>query len=621
VSDEPDRSATRRQQGATRGSPPPHVLSAPLIRGRLAVWAKGILADRGAHAGHAGPAKKPSSIVYGVDDRPPLILLLLNAIQLSTLISVTLLFPLVVGAQAGLDPEQLGTLISLSFIALGIGSMLQALRRGPLGSGFLLPSNFTSAYVPASLLALKQGGLPLVFGMTCIAGFGEAIFSRLLPRLRAAFPPEVAGLVVLLIGLSIGALGTQYALSDAAGEPASVRALACAGLTLAIMAGLNVWAKGVLRLLCAILGIIAGYVGAGIIGELSAGTLEHITSAPLFALPHPWSGGWRVDPAMLVPFLVGALASAMITVGNVVTAQKMNDADWVRPEPVSISAAVFTDGVTSILAGLFGCVGMATSPSGTGLAGATGITSRVVAFGMGPVLLLFGCAPPLALLLEAIPRPVMGASLVFIACFVLVNGLQIITTRLLDARRTLMIGVSFALGVATALHPALFAQLPDALKPLASAPLLLGTVVAVTLNLLFRIGVRQTVRIEIGPDLPLPELENRLIAQGATWGARRDVMVRAVFGISQSVETVREYCEPEGPIELDASFDELQLNVRLAYRGTPLELPDRRPSDQEIRESEDGSRRLAGFMLRRNADRVATSARAGEHTIEFHFDH
>jgi len=37
--------------------------------------------------------------------------------------------------------------------------------------------------------------------------------------------------------------------------------------------------------------------------------------------------------------------------------------------------------------------------------------------------------------------------------------------------------------------------------------------------------------------------------------------------------------------------------------------------------SEAGQRRLAGFMLRRHADRVQSSHRAGRSTILFHFDH
>jgi len=70
-----------------------------------------------------------------------------------------------------------------------------------------------------------------------------------------------------------------------------------------------------------------------------------------------------------------------------------------------------------------------------------------------------------------------------------------------------------------------------------------------------------------------------------------------------------------------ASFDEFNLDVRLAYQGDPLEFPDRRPTDDEIRDSDDGVRRLAGFMLRRNADRVRSETADGKSIVHFHFDH
>ena len=46
---------------------------------------------------------------------------------------------------------------------------------------------------------------------------------------------------------------------------------------------------------------------------------------------------------------------------------------------------------------------------------------------------------------------------------------------------------------------------------------------------------------------------------------------------------------------VEARFDEFNLDVKISYRGAPLELPDERPSDRDIMETEEGYRRLAGF--------------------------
>jgi NCS2 family nucleobase:cation symporter-2 len=76
-----------------------------------------------------------------------------------------------------------------------------------------------------------------------------------------------------------------------------------------------------------------------------------------------------------------------------------------------------------------------------------------------------------------------------------------------------------------------------------------------------------------------------------------------------------------GPLILEASFDEFNLDLRLSYQGEPLEFPERRPTDREIRETDEGMRRLAGFMLRHNADRIRAEAKDGAATVHFHFDH
>ena len=94
-------------------------------------------------------------------------------------------------------------------IVLGAATLLQVLRLGPLGSGFLCPATFSAAYLSPSLLAAKAGGLPLVFGMTLFAGLLESAVARALPRLRAFFPAELSGVVIFMIGLSGGAAGVR----------------------------------------------------------------------------------------------------------------------------------------------------------------------------------------------------------------------------------------------------------------------------------------------------------------------------------------------------------------------------------------------------------------------------
>jgi len=134
--------------------------------------------------------------------------------------------------------------------------------------------------------------------------------------------------------------------------------------------------------------------------------------------------------------------------------------------------------------------------------------------------------------------------------------------------------------------------------------------------------VKQTAsfKVESAP-VQAEKLEQFMETHGATWGARRDVIDRATFNLAQSIEVIVDSCEPQGPVEVAATFDEFNLDLRVSYVGPPLELPEKRPTNEEIMESEEGQRRLAGFMLRRYADRVAATHKAGRSTILFHFDH
>ena len=256
------------------------------------------------------------------------------------------------------------------------------------------------------------------------------------------------------------------------------------------------------------------------------------------------------------------------------------------------------------------------------VAGATGVTSRRIAYATGAIFIALAFMPKLSGLLAVMPRPVMGAALMFVSAFIVVSGLQIVTSRLLDPRRTFVIGLSFIIAIAVDISPAYFRELPASVGPIFSGSLVVGMLTAILLNLVFRIGARkiQNLVVPVGRVDPLA-LERFMEANGASWGARRDVIERATFNLTQSIETISDSCDPQGPLEISASFDEFRLDVSVSYAGPPLELPDKRPTNEEIMESDEGQRRLAGFMLRRHADRVSATNRNGRSTVLFHFDH
>ena len=75
------------------------------------------------------------------------------------------------------------------------------------------------------------------------------------------------------------------------------------------------------------------------------------------------------------------------------------------------------------------------------------------------------------------PRSIAGAALVFSSTFIIINGLEIMTSRLLDARKTLVIGLALVFGLAVEVLPGLLDALPPAARGALGNSLVLGTLV------------------------------------------------------------------------------------------------------------------------------------------------
>src|SRR5581483_6128119 len=227
--------------------------------------------------------------------------------------------------------------------------------------------------------------------------------------------------------------------------------------------------------------------------------------------------------------------------------------------------------------------------------------------------------PSAAVLFAAMPQPVMGTALFFTAAFVFTSGMQMITARMLDARKTLVIGFSFAMAVMADVYQDVFMTAPAVLQPILGNSLVLGTVCAVALNLIMRVGIRQRVSLKLEAGANNREaIEQFLSAQGARWAARRDVVNRAIFGAVQVSEVIG---DPPSGSEIEASFDEYNLDLWIRYAGAPLTIPDKRATPREIVASEEGERLLAGYLLRQSADRITSNKSGAGAEVHLHYDH
>jgi len=567
-------------------------------------------------------ARKPANLQYNVEDIPPRPVILANALQYVAILAGFLVYPLIMAREANASAEVIDSVLSWSMIILAIGTTIQALPKGPIGSGYLAPSTMTAVYVPPSLEAVRLGGLPLMAGMTIFGGLVEAALSRSMHRLRALLPPELAGVVILLVAMGNGIVGFRYLLTPPGGVTPDMRHWIAVAITLLITMVLSVWGKGILRASCALVGMFIGYLAGLAMGLIPRDELAQLAELPPLQLPRVDYFAWAFDAVLIAPFLIAALANTLKAAALLTTVERITDADWVRPNMQRIGGGVLTDGVTTTLSGAFCVFGVNISAPSVGLSEATGIASRVVAYVVSAIFLVMAFVPDLIRVFTLTPAAVIGATFIFTSCAIMKNGIEAIASRMLDPRRTLVVGLAILTGLAVEAFPGFFRTAPATIAPLVGSPLVLGTMVGFALNAVFRFGTRRQAVLNIDPQaIDLDAVHTFLDGRGGAWGARRDVIVRASFAAQQLIEVIADTCEPRGPIALSGSFNEFDLVVEARYAGGLLELPDRRPSPDEIADSEDGVRRLAGFLLRRNADRSAATRRGELCIVRFQFHH
>jgi NCS2 family nucleobase:cation symporter-2 len=562
---------------------------------------------------------RPPGLLYSVEETPPRAVFIVAGLQQVALMTNSLVYPIILGREAGLSADRLLNFVSVSMLALAIGTLLLCARSRFVGSGYLCPAAYTQIYLGPSLSAAQIGGLPLVFGMTVLAGVLQTGIAPVLRRVRFLLPPEIAGLVIAVVGLSIAVLGVRYSLIGGATDETMPENLAIAGVSLTTMVILNVWTKGYLRMFCVLFGMAVGYAASAALGLLDFSAAISSKGLPLLRFPSLDLLQWRFDATLVAPFAIVAVAGTLHLMGNISTAQRINDADWVRPHFTSLTRGQVGNGIATIISAMIGSLGINSYSSSIGLSLATGITSRSLAYIISIAFVLLSLVPTAAAVFATIPAPVIGAAMFFTAAFVLTSGLQMITARLLDSRKTIVIGFSFAMAVIADISHDLMARAPLLLHPILDNALVLGTFSAVLLNLFMRIGVRQRVTMKLDAGHANRDaIEQFLTEQGGQWGARRDVISRAIFGVVQVVEVVGDECEGT---EVTASFDEFNLDVSVRYKGAPLIIPERKPTPREIIASEEGERLLAGYLLRQSADRTNCKASGNAAEIQLHYDH
>jgi NCS2 family nucleobase:cation symporter-2 len=435
--------------------------------------------------------------------------------------------------------------------------MIQAHPR--IGSGLLCPVTFTAAFIGPSILAFQVGGLPLVFGMTIFAGLSEMAMVPVLKRLRWLIPPELSGLVLFLVALTILAIAVRNITSLRISEH-TVAAYRTLGITFGVIAALSVWGRGQVRLFAVLAGMVLGYLFAWHDGILSEVEKTSILTQPWLALPRTEHIAFAFDATMVVPYLIAALVCCTKAAGLVTMARKSSPDAAASAENDTVARGVFADGLGTAFSGLVGTLGINSAATAVGLVAATRIASRNVAWAIGTICVALAFLPQLGYSLAHLPTAVLGGMLIFTGSFVLTSGMQIIIESKLDNRKTLVIGIAVFAALMVELQPELIRDIPTFLLPITGSSLVFGTVVGVLVNLLFRIGAmkRKVLKIDLSQAQDITEFPDW--SKGMPPGAV-PVLRNMLNGIIQQ--------NISGPVMLRFWTDDYAFKARISYLGRP----------------------------------------------------
>ena len=296
---------------------------------------------------------------------------------------------------------------SLALLGAGVGTLLFQLitaRQVPifLGSSF--------AFIAPIIFSIQTWGIPATMGALACVSLMYFVFAGLVWKHGAEIvhrymPPVVVGPIIMIIGLSLAAVGVNMAMGRSGDGKVELvpyaTALTVAGIAFGATVLVAVFARGFLKLVPILCGVAAGWVAAALFGLLD---FAAVGAAPWFVLPQFVTPSFELAAVLFM--LPVALAPAIEHVGDVLAIGGVTGQDYT--EKPGLHRTLAGDGAGVLFAGLIGGPPITTYSEVTGALTLTrnynpAIMTWAAVFAV--ILAFFG---KFNALLASIPVPVMG---------------------------------------------------------------------------------------------------------------------------------------------------------------------------------------------------------------------
>lgn len=434
-------------------------------------------------------------IIYAVDDKPGLTESFFAALQHVLASFVGIITPtLIIGGVLGLAAE-IPYLISMALFVSGVGTVIQARRVGPVGSGLICVQGTSFAFLGTILatgFTVKATGgnndevLATIFAVCFLAAFVEVFISFFISKLGKIIKPVVTGVVITTIGIYLIKVGMtdigggQWLLTNMPEKFASTSNLIVGFSVVALVVLLNASKNQWVRLTAVVVAMILGWLLAFVLGiaNFKLGEFD------LIAIPLPFKYGFNVDFGALIAFGFLYLITAIESTGDI-TANCAVSKLPVRGSSylARIRGGILGDGVNSMIAALFNTFPNTTFSQNNGVIQLTGVASRYIGLWIGSILIILGLFPVIGAILQNIPKPVLGGATLVMFGTVAAAGVKILASEKINRRSLLIIAVSLGLGLGVSFVPELFANAPKLVTAIFGSAVTVSGITAIIMTL------------------------------------------------------------------------------------------------------------------------------------------
>lgn len=432
---------------------------------------------------------KPNGLIYGLNDRPPLRETLFAALQHLLAIFVAIITPpLIIANAIQLDQETTSFLVSMSLMVSGVATFIQCRRLGKIGCGLLCIQGTSFSFIGPIITAGLAGGLPAIFGATVAGSVVEMFVSRILKYARRIITPLVSGIVVTLIGMSLIKVGIISCGGGNASAPdfGSLQNIGIALMVLVLIIIFNRSSNRFLRMGSIVIGLIVGYAVSWWLGMVDFSSIQSYAG---INYPQPFKYGLSFDFSSILGLGLVYLITSIEAYGDI-TANSLISEEPVEGETFIKRAegGILADGFNSMIAGLF----FSSFPNSifaqnNGMIQLTGVASRYVGYFIAALLIILGVFPAIGNVFSLMPAPVLGGATLLMFGTVAAAGIRIIASQTINRKATLVMAISFAMGLSVEMVPDILKQLPDSLQSIFSSGITTGGLTAIITNMVIRI--------------------------------------------------------------------------------------------------------------------------------------